>query len=135
MACREPDRAVETLHGAPDRGLVGQRLAQSHEHHVRDTASVLAGSAGRPHDLLDDLTDGEMPGETCLAGGAEATAHGAAGLGRHTDRGPIRIQHEHGLDRRPTVEVPQELDGVAALAHPFGDRSEGVRQIGLEPFA
>ena len=56
--------------------------------------------------LLDDLAGGQVPLEAGLAGGAERAAHGAAGLGRHADRGPGRVAHQHGLDRGAVAAAP-----------------------------
>ena len=67
--------------------------------------------------------------EAGLTGGAEAARHRAAGLARHADRGAVAVQHQHRFDPAATVELPEELHGVAPVAHRLGHR----RQRGREP--
>ena len=83
----------------------------------------------RAHDLLDDLADRQVAGEAGLPGGAEPARHRAAGLAADAHRGPVAVQHQHGLDPAPAVELPQELDRVAAVADRLGDRLQRRRQL------
>ena len=121
--------AVQPLDRAPDRGLVGERLAHAHEHDVRDPPTKAASTARCPHDLFDDLTGRELPRESGLAGGAEPAAHRTAGLGGDAHGGAIGIEHEDRLDAGTALELPQELDRVGPVAHIFDDRVERHRQL------
>ena len=67
------------------------------------------------HDLLDDLGGRHVAGEPRLAGGAERAVHAAAGLRRHAQRDAAGVAHEHRLDEGAVVQLPQELDRVAAV--------------------
>ena len=104
---------MEALDGAPRVGEVGEGLAHAHEHDVRHPA-VTCGAGGGDH-LFDDLTGREVTVEAGLAGGAEAAGHGAAGLRTHTDRRPVGVEHEHGLDLMTVVGLPQPLEGLALV--------------------
>ena len=88
-------------------------------------AAAVAGPAGGPHDLLDDLAGREVAGEAGLAGGAEPAPHRAAGLARHAHRGPVGVEHQHGLDparrrraahRNLTVSPSSLTDSVTGVS-------------------
>jgi hypothetical protein len=120
---RDPEVGVQALDGAPQPLVVGQRLAHPHEHDVRQppgpAGPALRRPGGRPpgpHDLLDDLADGQVAVEAGLPGGAERARHGAAGLGADAHRRPVGVVHEHGLDAGAVGQPPQPLHGVAAVA-------------------
>ena len=66
-----------------EHGLdVGEGLAHSHEHDVRD---ALRRRVLRARDLLDDLARRELTLEPGLTGRTERAAHRAPGLRRYTD--------------------------------------------------
>ena len=67
------------------------------------------------HDLLDDLGGRHVAGEPRLAGRAERAVHAAAGLRRDAQRDAAGVAHEHGLDEGAVVQLPEELDRVAAV--------------------
>ena len=110
---RQAEIAVDPLDGAPDRGLVGQRFAHPHEHDVRHATFDRARPSRGAHHLFDDLAAAEVTGEPGLTGGAEPTPHRAPGLGAHADGRTVAVEHQHGLDPAPAVELPQELHRVA----------------------
>ncbi len=109
VSCGQPEIAVEALGCGPHRVEVGHRLAHAHEHDVADATLELPGPLGGSHDLFDDLADGQVSREARLPRGAETTGHRATGLAAHTDRCPIGVQHQHGLDSAPTVSSQRNL--------------------------
>ena len=123
---------MEPLGRRPHRVEVRHRLAHPHEHDVADATIELAGTLRRPYDLFDDLSDGEVSSEACLAGRAEPARHRAPCLAAHAHRRPVGVEHQHGLDPAPAVELPQELDRVATVAHRLGDGGERGREFGVE---
>ena len=124
---------MDELDGRPDAVVVGQGLAHAHEHDVAEPAGE-GLPAGVDH-LLDDLADRQLAVEAALAGGAEAAAHGAAGLARDAHRGPVGVEHQHGLYPAPVRQCPQPFGRLAVRADGAGDFVEGGDQSGLEPFA
>ena len=66
-------------------------------------------------DLLDDLGGRHVARETRLAGRAERAVHAASRLRRDAQRDPPGVAHQHGLDEGAVVQLPQELDRVAAV--------------------
>ena len=92
-----------------------------------------ASSRGDVQHLGDDLLGAKVPLEAHLAGGAEDTAHGTAGLGRDADGGPgvmarLRVLHEHGLDERAVVHAQQELGRFAVLADDAAHLRGGIQR-------
>ena len=98
------------------RRIVLQRLAHAHHHDVGDDAlvalQVLAQEVLGEPELGDDLAGGQVAAEALVAGGAEAAAHGAAGLRRNAQRAAVVLGNEHGLDRIAVADVEQPLDGA-----------------------
>jgi hypothetical protein len=104
--------------GRHQRTVVLQRLAHAHHHHVGD--DPLAGRQlqplaqpvlGKPQ-LGQDLAGAQVAAEALVAGGAEAAAHGATGLGGHAQRAAVVLGDEHGLDGVAAAHVEQPLGGA-----------------------
>ena len=85
--------------------------------------------AGAVDDLLHDLGRAEVALQTALTGGAERAGHPAAGLARDAHRRPVRVAHQHALDRGPVEQPPQRLDRGPAVAGLF---PYGAQQLGQE---
>ncbi len=110
-------------HRLHEAGVVRQRLAHPHEDDVGDPlvgmlrlAELTGADEGvGANDLIDDLGGGHVACEPGLAGGAERAVHAASGLARHAQRDAARVAHQHRLDEGAVVQLPQELDRVAAV--------------------
>jgi hypothetical protein len=84
----------------------------------------------------------QVAAEALVAGGAEAAAHGAAGLRRHAQRAAVGLGDEDGLDGVAAADVEQPLHGAVgrtgslsqrqgrALGHAGELVAQRLRQVG-----
>ena len=113
--------------------VVLQRLAHAHHHHVGDDALATRAQAlaqrmlGIP-ELGQDLARAEVAAEALVTRGAEAAAHGTAGLGRHAQRAPVIFGNENGFDGIAVPHVEQPLDRSIGR-HMLGQNRQG-RDVG-----
>ncbi len=68
--------------------------------------------AAAAQELVDDLAAGQVADQSQGAGGAERTAHGAAGLGADAERVAAPAGQQDGLDRRAVGGAKEELVGA-----------------------
>jgi hypothetical protein len=135
------DGVDEPVQGGDDIPVVDQRFAHAHED---DIAQPRRGASQRPRGrrpggvthLLDDLGGRQVARQPHLTGGAEGAGHAAAGLGGHAQGRAIPVAHEDGLHPHPVVQLPQVLDGTAAVG-PQGAHlvDEVGQQLGRQPVA
>ena len=70
------------MHGGGHEGGMRSGTLATHQIVGMGAAFELAGTLRRPHDLFDDLSDGEVSREAGLAGRAEAARHRASSPAR-----------------------------------------------------
>ena len=106
-------------HGAQCRQqfrVVLQRLAHAHHHDIGNDALLAlqmpAQESLRKPELGDDFSAAEVAAETLMPGGAEAAAHGAAGLRGDAQCSPIVFRNENRLHGVTAANVKQPLDGA-----------------------
>ena len=112
-------RVVKPLHRAPPVRVVVERLAHPHKHRVRQAArhplhriqpvlrhpllihipGNLPQHALGPQDLMRNIARRQILHEAQLRGRAKHAAHGTARLTAHAHRRPVRIHHQHRLNR------------------------------------
>ena len=120
---RQSEVAVEALDALPDGVEVGHRLAHPHEHDVADPAPGVLGPTRRHRTTCSTISPTvRWRVKPAWPGGAEPARHRAPGLAADAHRRPVAVEHQHRLDPAAAVELPQELDGVAAVADRLGDR-------------
>ncbi len=119
--------------GRPDVFVVRKGLSHAHKHDVPEPAGK-GVPAGVDH-LFHNLADRQLTVESPLACGAKGAAHSAAGLARDAHRGPVRVEHQHGLYPAPIRQCPQPFGCLPARTNGAGDFVEGGDQSGLEPVA
>ena len=96
--------------------------------------AAVGDQAVRADDLLDDLRGRHVAGEPRLSGGAERAVHAAAGLRRHAQRDAAGVAHEHRFDEGSVVQLPEELDRVAAVGLEASHLGEQRRQHPVHEF-
>ena len=133
MTGGQADVAVDALDALPDRIEVRHRLAHPHEHDVAHAALDLPARCAAADDLLDDLARGEVAGEAGLTGGAEPARHRTTGLTADADGRAVGVEHQDRFDAAPTLQLPEELDGVAGVADRLCHRRQCGREITVEP--
>lgn len=112
--------------------VVGERLPHPHEDDVAEPSPPSTEArAGCQYHLLDDLSCGELPGETHLARCTKAASHGAARLTGDASGQAVPVAHQDGLDTGAVGGRLHPLDGGAAVALHLVDDSEGRREEGL----
>ena len=132
LTCGDADVVVDAHQRLPHGFFVRQRLAHSHVDDVAHASTHRLGALGGANHLFDDLAGREVAGESGLSGGAEATRHGATGLGAHAHGRAVGVEHEHGFDATAAVEFPEELDGASLVGGELRDGSQRQFEFGVE---
>ena len=111
----KPDGSFKRRMAGPRGVVVGQRLTHAHQDDVGDALIGRSQLASIEEHLGDDLTRRQVALEAALTGGAERTAHRAAGLGADAQRVAVRVVHEHRLDLSAVRQREEHLARLAVL--------------------
>ena len=82
----------------------------------RRRCGVRAGQIAQPHQLLEDLADGQIALDAVEAAGAEDAAHAAADLGADASGAAAVVLDQHAFDHLAVVQFQQQLVRVVAGA-------------------
>ena len=117
--------AGEVAHRLDDRLIVGHRFAHAHKYNMRQTPTLACEQADSVHRLLHYLVSFEVAAEWKLAGRAERTSNGAAGLRGDAQRRAVRVAHDDGLDRVAAIELVERFRGQPTIGLRRRDGPEG----------